>query len=53
MWRLFQILFIGHYHEWETVDKGTIIDDNNFKCGHWYILRCKHCGTIKKKSLLT
>ena len=43
-------IFIGHNHEWETIEVKKI----TCMGGWWediYILKCKHCGKIKQKSI--
>ena len=38
-----------HEHEWETVEKIKVFDvDAKWPFATDYILRCKHCGDIKK-----
>lgn len=57
MLRLLQWLFIGHIHQWETIEKtrlfeSTKVEDGCRPIGIRYTLRCKCCGDVKARELL-
>ena len=55
MIKLLRFLWTGswHEHDWETQERILFFDDDSGKrpIATKYILRCKHCGTIKKKEV--
>ncbi len=52
MIRLIQWLIWGHIHKWNTIfnTRLTLVDSK--MVGTRYILRCDHCGNIKKVDLI-
>lgn len=48
MWKLLQLIFIGHSHKWKIIKQTDVTFDNGCK-GTRYYLQCEHCGTIKCK----
>lgn len=38
-------------HEWEVVESGNLLNDDNEKIGRVVFLRCKKCGEYKRKDL--
>jgi hypothetical protein len=52
MLRLLQILFLGHVHDWETIDeeRGRWSSDiGEYGSYTLYTLLCKECGNLKRK----
>jgi uncharacterized protein CbrC (UPF0167 family) len=51
MIRLIQLLFFGHAHKWEIIDKRRLDYVYDFSKGSCerYTLQCEHCGKIKVK----
>jgi len=52
MIRLLTWLFMGHCHKWEEVAVNRLVltgrGGEAVANGEEYILRCKHCGNMKK-----
>lgn len=50
MIRLLKFLITGdwHMHHWEIHEQRDAVDHNGSLIGANYILRCKHCGDMKK-----
>lgn len=38
-------------HEWETIDEGNLLNDDNEKIGKAVFLRCKKCGDYMRRDL--
>lgn len=55
MWRLLQLLFLGHIHKWIIIqhdDPLTIKYESGFTgYGSRYVLQCEHCGKLKQKDI--
>ncbi len=51
MIRLIQLLFFGHIHKWEIIDKRRVDYESDFSKGSCdrYVLQCERCGNIKVK----
>jgi hypothetical protein len=52
MIRLFQLLFLGHFHNWETIETRELEDRVTRNSGVRYVLRCKNCGEVVKRDLI-
>lgn len=56
MLRLFQWLFFGHVHKWQTVSENPLAmrDDAGKETakGRRYIQQCERCGIVKKRDLI-
>lgn len=51
MLRLIQWLIFGHIHKWNT-EKNVPLERDDGAVGTRYLLRCTHCGNVKKKDLI-
>jgi hypothetical protein len=54
MIRLLQLIFIGHFHKWKTIDERflNIMDGKNVaSTGTRYIQQCESCGKVIKRDL--
>lgn len=51
MLRLLHLLFLGHLHEWETIETRSIVDKHDVQIGMSVYLRCKKCGKWKRQTL--
>ena len=53
MIKLLQYMISGCWHKWETINKVDLTWKTNCSEGKGtrYILRCNHCGTIKKRDI--
>ncbi len=47
MLKLLRLLFLGHEHKYEIIDK-IYITQNNKRIGTKWILKCAHCGKMTK-----
>lgn len=56
MLRILQLIFLGHYHVWETIGENKYelrkLDGSAYSTGTRFILKCKHCGKVKKVDLI-
>lgn len=52
MWKLFEFIFSGCWHKWETVSTHRLTDSDCGGIGSRYILRCTKCGDVKKRDLI-
>jgi len=52
---LIKWLIFGHLHEWEILAASSIYEDQTTErpCGSRVILRCKHCGDVKQKKMMS
>jgi len=52
MYKLWQLLTVGHVHKWVEVDKRKMKRLNPLRGRHTdfvrHTLRCEHCGKMKK-----
>lgn len=46
MIKLLQILWYGHQHKWNIIEKREV-RDNGGLIGTRYTCQCQHCGNIK------
>lgn len=47
MIKLFQILFYGHAHKWDTVKTVRVVDSTRGDAYTRFYLKCEHCGNMK------
>lgn len=55
MMRLLQVLFLGHWHKWTTINEGplNLTDDGKVVSrGMRYIQQCEKCGIVVKRDLV-
>lgn len=48
MIRLLHLIWFGHCHKWEPVEKREIEIREYSITGMRYIVRCTYCGTVRK-----
>jgi uncharacterized Zn finger protein len=55
MIRLLQLLFLGHFHRWKTIECGPFHLTENGRVtdrGVRYIQQCETCGVVVKRDLI-
>lgn len=57
MIRLLQLVFLGHFHRWDTVEVRNFFDRrdegkaNARPIGQVYVQQCKGCGKVVRRNL--
>ena len=53
MKKLIQFLLSGCWHEWEIIKERDLVDERGAVIGVAYNLKCKKCGDMKRKTLVS
>lgn len=55
MIRLLQLIFLGHWHKWKTIEKRefqTTFNGKVHSTGSRHIQQCETCGIVVKRDLI-
>lgn len=55
MWKLIQLIFLGHSHQWKTIRSVPYTINGDFgssRTGTRYYQQCETCGKVVKRDLV-